>query len=260
VTPALLALAAALVVAPARSGRGPVGRRPHPVARRSGLALVIAAGGLAVACLVPPSAAIALLLVSATAAWRRHRAVRRTRRASESAALQAALDVLAGELRAGAHPVTAFETAAAEVSEDVASALRVVAARARLGVDVAAGLQAAATRSTVPTYWSRLSVCWELANRHGLAIATLMRTAHRDVVERERFELRVAAGMAGARATAMVLAGLPVLGIVLGELIGAEPVRFLLSGGLGGGLLMVGAALACAGVLWSDRITNGTLT
>jgi tight adherence protein B len=163
-------------------------------------------------------------------------------------------------LRAGAHPVVAFETAATEVSEDVASALRVVAARARWGVDVAAGLHAAAVRSTVPTYWSRLSVCWELANRHGLAIATLMRTAHRDVVEREQFESRVAAGMAGARATATVLAGLPVLGLVLGQLVGADPVRFLLSGGVGGGLLVVGASLACAGLLWSDRITTRSLT
>lgn len=259
-TPALLALAAAFVVAPVRRSRGVVTGQLRLGVRRSGLVLGTTVGALAVACFVPPTAAVALLLVSGTVAWRRHGAVRRARRASEAAALQAALDVLAGELRAGAHPVVAFETAAAEVSEDVASALRVVAARARLGVDVAAGLHAAAARSTVPTYWSRLSVCWELANRHGLAIATLMRTAHRDVVEREQFESRVAAGMAGARATAMVLAGLPVLGMVLGQLVGADPVRFLLSGGLGGGLLVVGASLACVGLLWSDRITTRTLT
>jgi len=260
VTVALLALAVAVVVAPVRR-RGPATTRPLPPGvRTSGLALGLVVGALAVACVVPPSAAVALTVVSGTVAWRRHGAGRRARRASESAALQAALDVLAGELRAGAHPVVAFETAAAEVSDDVASALRVVAAMARLGVDVAVGLDAAAARSAVPTYWSRLSACWELANRHGLAIATLMRTAHQDVVERQRFESRVAAGMAGARATAMVLAGLPVLGMALGQLVGAEPVRFLLSGGLGGGLLVVGSSLACAGLLWSDRITNRAST
>jgi tight adherence protein B len=94
---------------------------------------------------------------------------------------------------------------------------------------------------------------------HGLAIATLMRTAHRDIVERERFSARVTAGMAGARTTAAVLAGLPLLGIGLGQLIGADPLRFLLSGGLGGWLLMIGVTLACAGLLWSDRITAGVL-
>ena len=45
---------------------------------------------------------------------------------------------------------------------------------------------------------------------------------------RERFSAKLEAGMTGARTTAVVLAGLPLLGIGLGELIGAEPVSFLL--------------------------------
>ena len=40
--------------------------------------------------------------------------------------------------------------------------------------------------------------------------------------------------MAGARATAAILAGLPVLSALMGELIGARPVAFLLGGRLGG--------------------------
>jgi tight adherence protein B len=35
--------------------------------------------------------------------------------------------------------------------------------------------------------------------------------------------------------------------------------RFLLSGGVGGWLLIVGVILACCGLLWSDRITGRTL-
>jgi tight adherence protein B len=61
--------------------------------------------------------------------------------------------------------------------------------------------------------------------------------------------------MAGARATAAILAGLPLLGVLLGQLIGARPLNFLLSGQVGGWLLVVGSTLACAGLLWSDRIT-----
>ena len=102
-----------------------------------------------------------------------------------------------------------------------------------------------------------MALFWRLGQTHGLAIATLMRTAQRDIVERERFAARVEAGMAGARATAMVLAGLPVLGIGLGQLIGADPLSFLMSGGAGGWLLVVGVLLACCGLLWSDRITTG---
>jgi hypothetical protein len=60
-------------------------------------------------------------------------------------------------------------------------------------------------------------------------------TPKRDIVERTRFSTRVHAGMAGARATAAVLAGHPVLGVALGQLIGAYPLRFLLSGRHRGG-------------------------
>ncbi len=62
--------------------------------------------------------------------------------------------------------------------------------------------------------------------------------------------------MAGARATATILAALPVLGVLLGQLIGARPLSFLLSGHAGGWLLVVGSMLACVGLLWSDRITD----
>lgn len=256
---ALLALAAALLVLPGR--RRVVMQVTSPASgvarqrgwRAVGLGAVVVAAALA----LPPTAVAAVVIVGGTAVVRSRRAVRRAQRSAEAAALRGALDVLAGELRAGAHPVAAFEAAAQEATGDVATALRSVAARARLGVDVASGLRDAAATSTVPGYWTRLGVCWELAHRHGLAIAVLVRTAHREFVARERFESQFAAGMAGARATALVLAGLPVLGIGLGQLIGADPVRFLLSDGFGGLLLTIGTAFACAGLAWSDRITAG---
>jgi tight adherence protein B len=44
--------------------------------------------------------------------------------------------------------------------------------------------------------------------------------------------------------------------VVLGQLIGADPVAFLLAGHAGGWLLVVGVTLVCSGLLWSDRITD----
>ncbi len=211
---------------------------------------------VAVAVLVPITASVAAAVLAATIEVRRAGTRRRARRAQESAALQSALSILVGELRVGAHPVTAFDSAAAEVDGTVAESLRAVAARARLGADVAAGLRSVARRSTVPRHWERLAASWLLAQRQGLAIVALVRAAERDIVERERFASGVNAGMAGARATAAILAGLPLLGIGLGQLIGAEPVRFLLSGGAGGWCLLAGVMLACAGLWWSDRITD----
>jgi tight adherence protein B len=68
--------------------------------------------------------------------------------------------------------------------------------------------------------------------------------------------VRVTSGMAGARATAAILAGLPIVGVLLGQLIGARPLSFLLSGHAGGWVLVVGSTLACGGLLWSDHLTD----
>ncbi len=263
---AALTLALALLAAPCTSrrrlrARGSVAASLRGAAAARARNLVPASIVLALVLAVATSAGfvIAAAIVGATAELRRRSRQRRRARAAEAAALRGALDVLVGELRVGAHPVVAFDMAARDVDGVVATALRTIAARARLGTDVAAGILSVARRSSLPEQWDRLAVYWQLAQTHGLAIATLMQTAQRDLVERQRFAARVDAGMAGARATAAVLAGLPVVGIGLGQLIGADPLSFLLSGGFGEWLLVTGVVLACSGLLWCDRITGGVL-
>jgi tight adherence protein B len=259
VTAAALILAVALMVAPGqprrRLGTAEPPRRPG----RRVLPVACSAAVAASAVLAPVTATAATVVVLALIASRRRASQARARRTEEGAALQGALGVLVGELRVGAHPVVAFESAASECQGQVKDSLRAVAARARLGADVAAGLYSVATQSTVPQYWERLSATWQLAQSHGLAVVALIRAAERDIVERERFASGVRAGMAGARATATILAGLPILGVGLGHAIGAEPLRFLLSGGVGGWCLLIGVTLACAGLWWSDRITDRVL-
>jgi tight adherence protein B len=259
VSAAALALAAALLVAPAvPRWRIAALRAPRRRRRVPGMA-VAALAAVAGVVFAPGTVVLAGVIGAGTVALRRRRRAAALRRTAESAALRAALDTLVGELRIGAHPVTAFTVAAGEVDGVVSASLVGVAARARLGADVAAGLRGAAVGSAVPGHWERLAVCWQLAHTHGLAIATLMRSAQRDLVERERFSARVDATLAGARATAGLLAGLPLLGVSLGQLIGADPVRFLLSGGVGGWLLVAGVTLVCCGLLWCDRITDRVL-
>ena len=258
-TTAALALAVAVLVAP--------GIPRHRIApwrlatrrwTRGGTACAVV-GAAAMAVLAPPPVTLAAGVVAGTVALRRRDGRGRARRTEEAVALQGALGVLVGELRVGVHPVLAFETAADETGGVAAGSLRAVAARARLGGDVVAGLRSAAACSEVPGHWERLSVCWSLAQTQGLAIVALVKAAERDIVERERFASQVAAGMAGARATTAILAGLPVLGVALGHLIGAQPLRFLLCDGVGRWLLLIGVTLACAGLCWSDRITGRIL-
>ncbi|OSC26723.1 hypothetical protein B8W69_16100 [Mycobacterium vulneris] len=248
---------ALIVVRPSPRRRLSASRRrrlPRVGLREAGCA---AAGiGCFAAVILPLTTVLCLVVVGATAGlrYRRRRSIRRATAGGD--ALHSALEVLVGELRAGSHPVRAFGIAADDTAGAVAAALRSVAARARLGADVAAGLAAAARGSALPVHWERLALCWRLASDNGLGIATLMRAAQRDIAERQRFSARVSASMAGARATATILAALPVLGVLLGQLIGARPLGFLLGGHAGGWLLLVGSTLACVGLLWADRIAD----
>jgi len=254
-----LLLALALLALPGSSRRltpGAAGRRRAGPPGAGAAGCIVAGTAIAAAAALPSTTILAGAVLGATAVLRQRRRRRIRQAMDEGRMLEAALDVVAGELRVGSHPVRAFGVAAEETGGPVAVSLRSVAARARLGADVAAGLRAAAGSSSLPAHWDRLAVCWQLAGDHGLAIATLMRAAQRDIAERQRFSVRVAAGLAGARATAAILAGLPVPGVLLGQLIGARPLSFLLGGHGGGWLLVVGSALACGGLLWSDRITD----
>lgn len=259
VAPAALMLSIALMVTPASPRRRITrARAPHSRVPPVGAGWFVGLAGcfgVIGAVLLPPTTILGVAVLGATASLRCRRRHRDRRAGAEARALEAALEALVGELRAGAHPVHAFGVAADDAVGSVAAGLRGVAARARLGADVAAGLRAVAEASELPGYWERLAVCWELAGDHGLAIAAVMRAAQRDIAERQRFSAKLVSGMAGARASAVILAGLPALGVMLGQLIGAKPLSFLLGGSTGGWLLVAGSTLVCAGLLWSDRIT-----
>ncbi|AQA02688.1 hypothetical protein BVC93_09855 [Mycobacterium sp. MS1601] len=250
-TAAALLLAAALLVRPQGRGR-PSRRAPAlrgPVTAAAALTAVI------VVMWLPLPVVVATVLVTVTGCLRYRIRVARRRIHEEGRTLTGALELLTAELRAGAHPVRAFDISASETGGSVGAGLRAVAARARLGADVAAGLRAAAEWSGIPRQWERLAGCWQLAAEQGLPIGMLMRAAQLDIAERHRFAAQVDAGMAGARATAVILTALPALGVVLGELLGAAPAAFL-SRGIGGWVLVIGIGFLCAGVLWSGRITD----
>lgn len=252
-----LVLAVALLILPVSPRR-----RLVPRARRvrRGTRGVLVAVAIPVAVLLPtvttPFVAVTTAVLGVTLWWRRRRRLARRRAMTDGTRMESALDALVSELRVGAHPVHAFRNAAAETGGGIGAAFGAVAARAGLGADVPAGLRAAGTRSTLRFEWDRLALCWQLAAEHGLSIAVLMRAVQADIAERQRFSARVQAGMAGARATATILAGLPLVGVALGELIGAAPVSFLIGSAAGGWLLVAGVTLGCCGLLWADRITD----
>jgi tight adherence protein B len=169
--------------------------------------------------------------------------------------LAEALRSFVASLRTGAHPATAAESAASDAHAQTATALRAVAAAARLDSDVTVVLDTARSLA-LATALGRMATAWRLAQRHGLPLAEVLDAVRRDLEQRARFTRQVIARMTGPKSSALVLSLLPLLGIALGETMGAGPLRVLTGTGLGQVLLMTGVVLLCAGVAWSGRITN----
>lgn len=157
-----------------------------------------------------------------------------------------ALAALAAELRSGQLPADALVNAT--TSPPVWP--HAVAAAVQHG-DVAAGLDAdATTQSSLRA----LAACWRLAEHSGSGLADavdrLVASARAD--ERVRGELQ--AQLAAPRASARMLALLPLFGIALGLAMGADPLHWLLGSPLGLLSLAIGAALIALGLWWTGRI------
>lgn len=198
------------------------------------------------------------VLVGATVqrALRRRSAARA--RTAAVAGLAEALAELVAQLRAGAHPAIAAESIARDATPDAARAFTAIASAARLGGDVEAALTHAADRSSaaVRTPLGHLTLAWVLAQSHGLPLADVLEAVRRDLDADLRFTAQLHARMAGPRASAAVLAGLPLLALLLGEAIGAGPLRVLFSPDGGRILLLAGVTLMCAGTTWAAQLTR----
>ncbi|MGA5363747.1 type II secretion system F family protein [Streptomyces purpurascens] len=176
----------------------------------------------------------------------------RERRADAVIALCGAL---AGEVRAGRQPGEALLRAARDCGGLVDARATVLAA-ARFGGDVPGALEAAA-RQPGGEGLRGLAACWRVAVDQGAGLAAgLDRLAAALRAERDqRSDLR--AQLAGARATAVMLAGLPALGLLIGTALGAEPLHVLLHTAAGLGCLVVGGVLEGLGLWWVLRIVRG---
>jgi tight adherence protein B len=99
-----------------------------------------------------------------------------------------------------------------------------------------------------------LALLWRLAERTGCSLlgpVQRLRDADRGAVAVRR---ELAAQLAGPRATARLLAGLPVVGMLLGTSVGADPLGFLLGTPAGAGCLAVGGVLVGLGLLWTRAL------
>ena len=252
-TAALLCLSAGLLAWPdpvaARLARIAGPGRPRPVwwsPDRLGpipAAAVAAAAGAAAS--TPLVAALAAGCAALAArAWRSRRTA--TREEARMRGLAAALGALAADLRAG-RPLEAAAASAArgagddELGRDLLGAVRTASSGAARAGPEADALQ-------------RLAAAVRLSARTGASLADVVSAVEDDLRARQRHRLELHSAVAAPRASALLLAGLPVLGLAMGSGVGADPWHVLTHTGTGQVLLVAGVALEVAGVGWSNRL------
>ncbi|GLZ40979.1 type II secretion system F family protein [Actinokineospora sp. NBRC 105648] len=248
-----LAVAAALIIwPPAVTTKRLLRTRARPRLRwrpQAPPVLVVAGiAGVAGWLTIGAGGAVAGALAGATLCLR-HRSRYGLRDALASMAnLAEALRSLVAELAAGSHPVDAAERVAADADPTSGRLLRSIASAVRLGGEPEITSTGTAGRQLVKA--------WRLATRHGLPLADVLDAVSRDLDQRVRFGRQVQARMAGPRASGAVLAAMPVLGVALGEAMGARPLSTLAGTPAGQVLLAAGVTLICAGVVWTARLTD----
>ncbi len=170
----------------------------------------------------------------------------RRRRGRDRAATIEALGALAAELAAGQPPATALVRAAGEppVWPHATAAVR-------MGGEVPAALRLDGTGRPA---LRQLAACWQVAAQTGSGLASSVDQLARSSRRAEQVRGELEAQLAAPRATARLLAGLPLVGVAFGVLLGADPLGWLLGSAAGRLCLAGGVALTVAGAWWTGRI------
>jgi tight adherence protein B len=158
-------------------------------------------------------------------------------------------EVIAAELRAGRSPLAALEAAAG-----VLPALMPAVAVSRMGGDVPGALRS--IRLPGAEGLARLAAAWAVAAGSGAGLADVLDQVSAGLRDDEALRDEVAAQLSGPRASARMLAALPLLGIALGIGAGADPIGFLAGSPYGLVCLVLGVVLAVTGVSWVDRLAR----
>ena len=162
------------------------------------------------------------------------------------------LGALAAELRAGAAPRESLAAAA----QGWPSLAPLAASARSVHVDVP-DLLAAAARHAGAEGLRALALCWQVSEHSGAGLAPAVSRLAESLRDDEQLRREVAAQLAGPRATAVLLAMLPLLGLAMGSALGADPLGLLLGTPLGLALLGSGLALEVLGLRWTARIAGG---
>jgi tight adherence protein B len=158
------------------------------------------------------------------------------------------LGALAADLRSGRSLAEATDSAADAVADEVC------------GRGLVSALRTPGTAPTGPEEptladaLARIGAAVALSRRTGCSLAAVAAAVEDDLRARHRLRLELRSATAAPRASAALLAGLPLLGLAMGSGIGADPWGVLTGTGVGQVLLVAGVGLEGAGLAWSRRL------
>lgn len=156
------------------------------------------------------------------------------------------------ELIAGAALRAAFERAVA--ATDSSGVLAGPAATSRMGGDVPDSLRAATELGPLA---ASLAALWQVGEGSGAAMAGALDRLIEGARVSSAVRLEAAAQLSGPKATVRVLALLPLIGLGMGVLMGADPLGFLLGSIWGWLVLLLAGLLEVAGVWWMRTLVAG---
>lgn len=170
-------------------------------------------------------------------------------------------------LLASAGRVPAWEPSVPQTREreDVVAFLDHMVRVTSAGLDPLTGLRTAAVRlPRSRRVVSTLRASWHLAQRTGAPLGDVLARMSEALEDEIHASDARESAVAGPRATARILASLPVIGLGLGALLGTDPWGTLIGTAWGRASFLCGGLLALGGAVWSRRLVHeavsGTLS
>lgn len=247
ILPVLLAAASTwLWLRPAR-GPGASDARSWALARQVWLLVPVAIAGW----LLPRALTGAVVILAAAGLgllglWRRRR--RRVAAAIVTGEVAEACARLAAQLVAGRPPGGALADAA-----DECPVLQPAAEAFTLGADVPAALRRAAEAPGAGQL-RLLAAAWQVAHRTGAGLGLALAEVAESLREQRAAQRLVDGELASARATARLVAALPVAALAMGSGAGGDPWSFLATTPIGLACLAGGSALGLLGLWWIEAL------
>lgn len=99
----------------------------------------------------------------------------------------------------------------------------------------------------------------EISSNSGSSINGALTQIAQTLINRKKQEQLISTELASTKATVFVLAGLPIMGLGMGLILGADPISWLLGSMAGRVCLVIGLGLEVVGWLWIKRLLNRAL-